>query len=348
VAGAKSTVAAHVAKALTDAGHGAEVRGHTIHLKDGSKIEIGNKGERTYYGTGSKVAEHVEGSLKAHPEKHVRTWAGKTEATKLKTKSTPAESKARTEARAQRAAERTEKTKARAAQKVERTAAKQARAKATAERKASVEAKRTEKIGALREIGAPATASGSIDATKVPGARKDWKPPTSSDPENSYKGRSYTARSKAEMVDELLRAPSVGGQINDGLAEDAQGGTKRKLTGGELDAVNEKYETSATTIEEAIAVVAKASAVGGKRPDWRHFDIDVLREIPGLEKLQLPEWVHEAKSHEDEKQHLADYYREAGDGGFSSSGATPYYDEPDHDTGHIEYHPPGAGAEVPF
>jgi hypothetical protein len=351
VAGAKSAVAQNIAKHLTEQGHGARVEGSTVYLKNGSKIEVGNKGDRSYHGSAAaKVQTSVEGHLSTHNEKHVRDWAAKTQpapAARPARVISPEKQAARDKARAERQhtkdQARAEKQEARAAKKTERAAVKAERTRAIAERKATREAAREEKIGALKAIGAPVTPDGKIDASRVPGASATFSPPTSADPENSFRGRSYYARSAEEMKQEFLGATGRGGRNEDLLSDQVGGTTKQKggvRDAAQWDAVRLKYEAPhVETFDEAFKVLAQAAAKKNplRKPDWRDFDLETLRECNGLQHLDVPAWLHEAANEREQHEQMAAYYGDRHGG-----------DDEEHEYRGGAYHPAGQEEEVPF
>ncbi len=340
VAGAKATVAKHIAQHLTDSGKAAEARGSTVHLKNGTKIEIGNKGERDYHGTNAKIQRAVEEHLGGHAEKHVRDWAAKTQpeppairpvdTTKAGIRARKKEAKI--EARSEElAAKKKERDSRRAAEgalpAAERKAAIAQRSQARKERAAK-------QITALKALGAPTTKSGEIDASRVPGASKTFQPLTSSDPENSFKGRSFAARSAEEMASEFGGVGNKGGTNEDIIRQQIGHLGVRDKT--QWEAIAEKYEVKGgiETWPEAFKVLAsKATPAGKRKPDWRNFDLETLRECPGLSELQLPPWMHAAKDHEEMHEHLAR--------------AEAEHDHTDSDDSGAYYRPP-KGGDVPF
>ena len=331
-------MASHIAKHLTDSGQEASAEGSTVRLKSGATIEVGDKGDRSYTGASAKVQRTIEQHLREHADKHVRDWASKTSPPPPPPRAVdPAKLAARAKVReakqAEKAKAQTVKREAREATRAERTAVKEARAKATVEKHAAREAKKAEQLAVLKQIGAPVTKDGKIDAARVPGATKDFTPPTSSDPLHSFKGRSYVARSAKEMASEFLGATGRGGD-NEAILTKQLGHTGvRDQT--QWEAINEKYETNATTFAEAFAVLAKAAGQGtpNKRPDWRNLDIGALRECAGLEGLEMPAWTHEAELAKQEQEHYS----------------SEYYGDTDRYQPATTYHPPDAYEEaVPF
>lgn len=287
-----------------------------MHLKGGGKIEIGNKGDRTYVGRGSKHQQTIEEHLAAHADKHVRDWAAKTQPApppprrrELSPEQTQAAAQAKQAKQEQRATARAEKTKAREAKHAERQQARATREQARAQRHEAKQAKRAEAVQALQAINAPIK-DGKLDRAKVPGATKDFQPLTTLDPASGYKGRSFKARNADEMSGELLGA-AAGAGTNEHLIE-AQLGHLNVKDPTQWEAISEKYETGPIeTYADAIKVLAKASAGGGRQPDWSSFDFEALQSCPGLERLQPPGWLQDAKSDQEQAQHMANAYAES-------------------------------------
>jgi hypothetical protein len=348
VAGAKATVAQHIAAHLTSQGQHAEAKGSTIHLKGGGTIEIGNKGDRTYNSTRAKVQHAVEQHLKEHADKSVRDWAAKTQPAPPPP---PAPRKQDPKKVAARAAKLEAKEKARAARKQERTELAATRKQAAAEKTQALEAKRASKAAAVKALGAPLHPDGKIDATKVPGApgtRGGYKIATSFDPENSYKGRSFFAASVADQAAEFLGSPARGGGINEHILTGTMGagGAKVRDTGGTFDAVSEKYGKRVETFEQAFELLSRGDKPmrNGKR-DWRGFDIATLRECQGFERVELPQWVHEADNDRKVRDEMAGYYADQ-DAGTHETEYTPPEGEPEY--GHHQAHAGEDVSEVPF
>lgn len=343
-AGAKASVAQKIAKHLTENGHAAEADGSTVRLKSGATIDIGDRGERSYSeGSSHKVQALVEGHLREHADKHVRDWASKTTPAPIpKRKIDPAKAAARAKAREERQAakdkERAARAEAREAKRAARAEANQARAKAVAERRQAREQKRAEQVRALQELGAPVGKNGKIDASRVPGASKGFRPLVSADPENSFRGRSFSARSAKEMQAEFLGAAGRGGDNEQILRQ--QLGHLQVRDPVQWEAISEKYEKPVATFDEAFAVLAKAASKGtpNRKPDWRNFDLQALQECSGLQGLQLPAWMHEAQLSAQEREH----YAEA-----AASGDYEQGDDYGDDSG-LVYHPPKENSEVPF
>lgn len=344
---AKASVADHVAKRLKDSGHHAEASGSTVKLKNGATIEIGANGERKYTGTQAKIQATVEEHLRAHPDKHVRDWASKTtppppprRVLNIDPKKAAARAKAREAKQAIKDKQKAALGEAREANRKARTEAREAKAKAVADKRAAREEKKASQRAALQAIGAPLTPEGKVDASKVPGATKSFKPPTSSDPLHSFRGRSFVARSGAEMKSEFLGAAGRGGGNYEILTQQAGHLGVRDKT--QWEAINEKYEANASTFDEAFAVLASAAGKNSpnKRPDWRDFDLGALRECAGLDGLEMPTWVHESQLAEGERDH----YESLVDPGDVSA---DFDDDAATDEG-LEYHPPDDHEDTPF
>jgi hypothetical protein len=323
VAGAKATVAAHVAKHLVETGiAGAKAEGATVHLPGGGKIEIGNRGDRSYHGTTGKLQHLVESHLTSHQEKHVRDWASKTTPAPPVRKPrqvSPEKQAKRDKARQEKQAAKETRRKARQEQKAERQKAEAERKQRHEARQKAREQVRAEKVAALQAIGAPMTDKGEIDATRVPGATSTFKPPTTADPASGFRGRSFYARSAEEMKQEFLDAAGKAG-ANHYLIERVVGGTTKHAGGArdkaQWDAVRLKYDApNVETFDEAFRVLARAAAEQSptRRPDWRNFDLETLRECSGLEQLEIPGWLHDAANHQEMLQQAESYYQSYGE-----------------------------------
>jgi phage gp29-like protein len=368
---ARAALADHIANHLRAQGHAVEAKGSTVQIKGGGQIEVGSGGERSYAGTRTKTQHVVEAHLATHPSKHVRQWVAKTtpapppprKAPTISPEKAAAREKARAEKQAVRTAELADRVKARAAAKEQRAAAKEARRAAVAQRRQERETRRGELAATLVAIGAPLTKDGKVDASRVPGATRSFAPLTSSDPENSYRGRSYLARSAAEMMAEFLAAParppkdyvegteerSGRGWTNDRIT-DVAAGRRSGADQAQWDAIREKYDApKVATFEEAFRLLAQASAraSGGKRPDWRHFDLETLRQCRGFERAELPPWLHDATNHREQQQAMAEFYRDQAEAEIARD---PGADDGDEQGTRRKrgYRPPGSDDDVPF
>jgi phage gp29-like protein len=342
---ARTAVAQHVANHLREQGHEVEAKGSTVHIKGGGSIEIGNKGDRTYQGTRAKVQHSVEAHLVAHPEKHTRDWVGKTTppppVRKIDPVKAAAREKVRAEKQAARAVEREEKVKARSEKRAKRLEAEATRKRQANEKKKATAEAKAASAAAIKAQGVPLTPDGKVDASRVPGATARFKPLTSTDPANSYKGRSYKCKSGEAMLHEWLSAParppedyivgpgeSLEGWTNERVANTATGRASGKDT-SQWDPIREKYGVpKVATFADAFKVLAAASARaarqhvdrGGEQakedksrlPDWRHFDWEALKECRGFENVGMPPWLHEAEAAKAQQAEMEEHYRNSG------------------------------------
>lgn len=114
----------------------------------------------------------------------------------------------------------------------------------------------------------------------------------------------FFAPSADAMESEFLRAPAPGG-TNEDVIRAAIGHLSVKDP-TEWEPIAERYETGPlATFSDAFAVLAKAAKGSKRKPDWRKLDIDTLRSCPGLSDLQMPEWMLEASTQQEE---AARYY----------------------------------------
>lgn len=162
------------------------------------------------------------------------------------------------------------------------------------------------------------------DPSKVPGApgrtTQQWRVRVTNDPENGYKGRSYALASLDDGVKEFMAAPATplgtdwdtGGKrgrgwTNADIFEAVIGKGDERL----WDDLNQFFDLKGSKrikdqYDAIRACLRPTPGVRGKR-DWRDFDIEALREAhPAFKALQAPEWLHDAKSH----QETAEYYRQ--------------------------------------
>lgn len=109
----------------------------------------------------------------------------------------------------------------------------------------------------------------------------------------------FVAKNTKAMLSEFLGAPAPGGTNEDVLRKQLGHLNVRDKT--EWEPIAEKYETGPLeTFDEAFAALARAAKGGRSKPDWRRFDIAVLRECAGLDSLELPTWVYEAANQQEE------------------------------------------------
>jgi hypothetical protein len=106
----------------------------------------------------------------------------------------------------------------------------------------------------------------------------------------------YVADNVRSMKAAFLGTPADGG-TNESIVR-AQLGHMDVKDATQWEPIAEKYEARAVeTFDQAFAVLARES-----RKDWRKFDIEVLRSCPGLDEVDLPAFMHEAKSQEQIEQ----------------------------------------------
>jgi hypothetical protein len=120
----------------------------------------------------------------------------------------------------------------------------------------------------------------------------------------SVKQYKFFAENAAKMEADFLAAPAPSGTNESILL--AQLGHLTVKDPAQWESVAEKYETGPLeTFSDAFAALAKVAKGSKRKPDWRKFDIEVLRSCPGLGDLQMPEWMMDASNQQEE---AARYY----------------------------------------
>ena len=109
----------------------------------------------------------------------------------------------------------------------------------------------------------------------------------------------FVAKSGKAMKAEFLQLPAAGGTNEDLLR--AQLGHLNVKDPAQWEPIAEKFEVPIETFDEAFEVLAKAAHGRGRKPDWRKLDIEILRSCPGLDQLQLPTWIHESKTEDEQR-----------------------------------------------